>query len=284
MIETIPEITNTKTAAIGVFDSGIGGLTCVGKLIELMPNEDIVYFGDTARIPYGTRSKETVLRYAKQDIAFIKRQGVKIIIAACGTVSSVAVSHKGLADADILFTEVVTPTAQAAVASTRNKRVGVIGTSATIKSGAYAKAIHGMVADIKVFGIACPLLVPLIENGYTERDSVVTRIIVEQYLNPIKAEGVDTLILGCTHYPIIDQIIEDYMGEGVKLISSGKEAANAAYAMLTKANLLTDKATPGTSRYYVSDSTEQFIENAHSYLGEDLNARQSIVELANIEE
>jgi glutamate racemase len=249
-----------------------------------MPNEDIVYFGDTARIPYGTRSKETVMRYAAQDIAFIKRQGVKMIIAACGTVSSVAVSHKGLADDSILFTEVVTPTAQAAVASTRNKRVGVIGTPATIKSGAYAKAMHGMVADIKVFGSACPLLVPLIENGYTDRDSVVTKIIVEQYLNPIKAEGVDTLILGCTHYPIIEQIIADCMGADVKLISSGKEAANAAYAMLTKANLLTEKQTPGTSRYYVSDSTEQFIENAHSYLGEDLNARKSIVELVNIED
>jgi glutamate racemase len=278
------ETTILKNAAIGVFDSGIGGLTCVAKLRELMPNEDIVYFGDTARIPYGTRSKETVMRYAAQDTAFIKSQGVKIIIAACGTVSSVAVSHKGFADEDMLFTEVVTPTSQAAVASTRNKRVGVIGTSATIKSGAYAKAMHGLVSDIKVFGSACPLLVPLIENGYTDKDNVVTKIIAENYLSPIKAEGVDTLILGCTHYPIIEQIIADFMGDGVKIISSGKEAANAAYAMLTKANLLTDKTERGFSRYFVSDSTEQFIANAHSYLGEDLSEKESSVELVNIED
>jgi glutamate racemase len=273
---------NHSERAIGVFDSGIGGLTCVAELRKLLPYEDIVYFGDTARIPYGTRSKETVLRYAAQDIEFIKRQSVKIVIAACGTVS--AVSHKGIAGEDTPFIEVVTPTAQAAVAATRNKRVGVIGTAATIRSAAYAKAMRGMVSDIKVFGNACPLFVPLVENGYTDRGNKVTEIIVSEYLSPIKVEGVDTLILGCTHYPIISDIIADFMGPDVRIISSGKEAANAAAARLTQDNLLTGKETEGKLSFFVSDGAEQFISNAHAYLGELPKDFESNVKLINIED
>jgi glutamate racemase len=283
----LSEETAKADAAIGVFDSGIGGLTCVAELQKLMPNEDIIYFGDTARIPYGTRSKETVMRYAAQDIAFIRRQGVKIVIAACGTVSSVAIAQnaqKQLAGEHTLFTGVVIPAAQAAVAATRNKRVGVIGTAATIKTGAYGRAMHSMMSDIRVFGNACPMFVPLVENGYTDRGNIITKMIAEQYLKPLKAEGVDTLILGCTHYPIIEGIIADYMDEGINIISSGREAANAAFTMLTAENLLTARTTPGKTRYYVSDGAEQFAENAHAYLGYELNAKQSTVELIDLDD
>jgi glutamate racemase len=224
-----------------------------------------------------------VLRYAAEDIAFIRRQGVKIVIAACGTVSSVALTHKELAGEHTLFTGVVIPAAQAAVAATRNKKVGVIGTPATIKSGAYGRAMHAMIPDIRVFGNACPMFVPLVENGYTDRANIITKMIAEQYLKPIKAEDVDTLILGCTHYPIIEAIISDYMGPEVTVISSGREAANAACTMLTAANLLTAKTTPGANKFYVSDGAEHFAENAHAYLGYELNAKQNTVELIDLD-
>jgi glutamate racemase len=179
---------------------------------------------------------------------------------------------------------VVVPAAQAAVATTRNKRVGVIGTPATIKTGAYGKAMRNMVQDIKVFGNACPMFVPLVENGYTDRENIITKMIAAEYLKPIKDEGVDTLILGCTHYPIIESIIAEYMGDDVRIISSGKEAANAAYAMLTKANLLTSSENSGTAHYYVSDGVESFTENAHSFLGYEFNTRRSTVDLVSLDD
>ncbi|MDR0947799.1 MAG: glutamate racemase [Ruminococcus sp.] len=269
-------------SAIGVFDSGIGGLTCVKEINRLMPNEDVIYFGDTARIPYGTRSRETVLRYARQDMAFIKKFDVKIIISACGTVSSVSLNEKNFAGEDCLYTGVVIPAAGAAAAATRNKRIGVIGTQATVKSNAYAKVLKTINQDIKVFGQSCPMFVPLVENGYVERGNKVSTIIAEQYLKQIKNEGVDVLILGCTHYPLLTDIIADFMGNDVTLISSGKEAANTAHAILTKSNLLTSNEKRGTNRYFVSDGVESFSENAALFLGE--NAEDCTPELINIDE
>lgn len=254
--------------AIGVFDSGLGGLTCLKELNKLIPNEDVIYFGDTARLPYGSRSRETILQYAAQDIAFVKSKGVKLIIAACGTVSSVLGSGK-TSDGDVPFTGVLLPAAQAACGLTRNGRVGVIGTEATIKSGAYGKAIRSIRPDISVIGNSCPLFVPLVENGYTDRDNPVTKLIAEEYLEPVKKEGVDTLILGCTHYPIIRDIIADYMGEAVKIISSGEEAAKFAYNMLTAKDMLTNREEKGTNTYYTSDSAELFEENAKAFLGSE---------------
>lgn len=254
--------------AIGVFDSGLGGLTCLKELNKLIPNEDVIYFGDTARLPYGTRSRETILQYAAQDVAFVKSKGVKLIIAACGTVSSVLGSGK-TSDGDVPFTGVLLPAAQAACGLTRNGRVGVIGTEATIKSGAYGKAIRSIRPEISVIGNSCPMFVPLVENGYTDRENPVTRLIAEEYLAPIKREGVDTLILGCTHYPIIKDIIADYMGESVKIISSGEEAAKFAYNMLTAKDMLTDREEIGTNTYYTSDSVTLFEENAKAFLGSE---------------
>ncbi len=252
--------------AIGVFDSGLGGLTCLKELNQLIPNENVIYFGDTARLPYGTRSRETILKYAAQDIAFVKSKGVKLIIAACGTVSSVLGIGK-TSDGDVPFTGVVLPAAQAACGITRNGKIGVIGTEATIKSGVYGKAIRSIRPDISVIGNSCPMFVPLVENGYTDRDNPVTKLIAEQYLAPIKREGVDTLILGCTHYPIIRDAIADYMGDSVKIISSGEEAAKFAYNMLTAKDMLASREETGTNTYYTSDSATLFEENARAFLG-----------------
>lgn len=256
--------------AIGVFDSGLGGLTCLKELNKLIPNENIIYFGDTARIPYGTRSKETITEYARQDIAFIKKHNVKIIIAACGTVSSVLGSGKN-SDGDTPFTGVLLPAAQTACSITKNGKIGVIGTNATIKSGAYGKAIRSIRPDISVIGNSCPLFVPLVENGFTEKNNPVTKLVVEQYLAPLKKEGVDTLILGCTHYPIIKDAIADYMGNSVTIISSGEEVAKYAYQMLLRNEMLTDREENGTNTFYTSDSIELFEENAHAFLGDSIN-------------
>ncbi|MDE7279454.1 MAG: glutamate racemase [Oscillospiraceae bacterium] len=251
--------------AIGVFDSGLGGLTCLKELNKLIPNENVIYFGDTARLPYGTRSRETILEYAHQDIAFVKGKNVKMIIAACGTVSSVLGSGK-TADGDVPFTGVLLPAAQAACGMTRNGKVGVIGTEATIKSGSYGKAIRGIRPDVSVIGAACPLFVPLVENGFTARDNKVAQLVTEQYLAPIKKEGVDTLILGCTHYPILKDVISNFMGDSVTLISSGEEAAKYAYKMLMRREMLSDREENGTNTYYTSDSIELFEDNARAFL------------------
>ncbi len=259
-----------KDYAIGVFDSGMGGLTAVKELNSLLPNENIIYFGDTARVPYGSRSRETVLRYAQQDVEFLRRHEIKMIIAACGTVSSV-VGTNSLAD-DIPFTGVIHPAVQTACATTKNGKIGVIGTPATIKSGYYAKVIKEINPHAKVFGNACPLFVHLVENGYIQRDNKITILAAEEYLEPIKKENVDTLILGCTHYPVIKDIIADIMGDDVKLISSGAEAAKYAYNSLIEKDLLSDRKENGQNTFYVSDSVSLFEENAANFLGHNVNS------------
>ncbi len=255
--------------AIGVFDSGLGGLTCVLELMTLMPNENIIYFGDTARIPYGTRSRETILEYTRQDVDFIKRHDVKMIIAACGTVSSIVGQQKDFADS-IPFTGVVIPAVQAACAATRSGRIGVIGTPATIRSGAYGKAIRNIRQDASVIGNACPLFVPMVEAGMTDKDDIVVKSMTERYLKPIKNENVDTLILGCTHYPILRDAIAEYMGDDVTLISAGAQAAKYTMNLLAGKNMLASRTEPGTVTYYTSDSAELFEENAHAFIGSRL--------------
>lgn len=250
--------------AIGVFDSGIGGLTAVKELNKLLPNENIIYFGDTARVPYGSRSRETVMKYARQDVEFLRKHKIKMIIAACGTVSSV-VGTKSLVT-DIPFTGVILPAVQAACGATKNGRIGVIGTPATIKSGSFGKAVKNINPHAFVIGNPCPLFVHLVENGYTDRNNKITKLAAEEYLAPIKAEGVDTLILGCTHYPVIKDIISDIMGNDVTLISPGAEAAKYAQSCLMEKDMLSDRTESGKNTYYVSDSTELFEENAKHFL------------------
>lgn len=266
--------------AIGVFDSGVGGITAVKELNRILPNEDIIYFGDTARIPYGSRSKETILKYAAEDVAFLKTHKIKMIIAACGTVSSI-IGTKPLTD-DMPFTGVLLPAAQAACSATKNGKIGVIGTQATIKSGSYGKAIKTIRPNTFVVGKACPLFVPLVENGYTELGNPVATLVAEQYLKPVKAEGVDTLILGCTHYPLLKDIIRDIMGEDVVLISPGEEAAKFANLCLMEQNLLNDREDKGRNIFYVSDSVDMFEENVKQFLGHEVHGDVFKVDISSL--
>ncbi|MDD3430311.1 MAG: glutamate racemase [Oscillospiraceae bacterium] len=255
-----------NNSPIGVFDSGLGGLTCVKQLLQLAPQEDIVYLGDTGRVPYGTRSTDTIIKYAMQDIEFLLSRGVKILIAACGTVSS-TLPHS-ISDAlPVPYLGVVESTAAAAVKATKTGRIGVIGTPATIKSGSYLRAIDILLPSAVLVKNPCPLFVPLVESGYVQRDNPVTRMVAEEYLAPIKAAGVDTLIMGCTHYPIIKDIISDVMGPEVTLIDPGKEAAAAGMALLKKLDMEALRDCSGARNYFVSDGIENFHQNAELFLG-----------------
>ena len=256
-----------ERAPIGVFDSGLGGLTAVRELRRILPGEDIVYFGDTGRVPYGSRGRDTIIQYAKQDIAFLLEQGVKYIIAACGTVSS-TLPADWAAGRPVPDTGVVAPAAAAAARASRSGRIGVIGTEATVKSGSYTAAITALRPDAAVTAGACPLFVPLVENGYFAPDDPVTCLVAQDYLAGVQAAGVDTLILGCTHYPLIAPVIGRLMGPGVRLIDPGRETALTAREDLARRGLLRPDGTAGTARYYVSDSTDNFARLAGWFLGE----------------
>lgn len=255
---------------IGVFDSGLGGLTAVRELEAILPDEKIVYFGDTGRVPYGTRGRDVIRRYTEDDCAFLERYDVKMIIAACGTVSSVAgdIIHSRSVPA----VDVVEPTARAAVAATKNGKIGIIGTAATVKSGSYAKVIEALLPEAEVFGQECPMLVPLVENGWIGEDDKIAALAVERYLEPLKKEGIDTLILGCTHFPLLVPHIAAYLGENVSLISAGAAAAKAAAAILEKSEKLS--CGEGGTQFFVSDKGQNFKAVAKTFLGrecEDVN-------------
>ncbi len=254
--------------SIGVFDSGLGGLTAVKELIKVLPQENIIYFGDTARVPYGNRSQKTIRKYAKQDADFLISKGVKVIIAACGTVSSVATELYN--DLPVPFTGVVVPTATAAVNATENGKIGIIGTSATINSGSYKKEILRQNSSITVFQQDCPLFVSLVENGFISPDDKIVQLVVERYLSSMKTDGIDTLILGCTHFPIIAKAISNYLGDNVRLIDSGRETALYAADILKTHNLLNKSNTAGTCSYYVSDTIESFRHTAEIFLGKSV--------------
>ena len=252
--------------AIGVFDSGLGGLTAVRELRRILPGEDIVYFGDTGRVPYGTRGRDIIVEYAKQDIAFLLSKGVKAVIAACGTVSSTLPAEVA-ASLPVPYMGVVESAARAAVLATKTGRIGVIGTPATVASGSYPAAIRRLMPGAAITATACPLFVPLVENGYFGVQNPVTRRVAQDDGKDVKSAGVDTLILGCTHYPLIAPVLADLMGPGVTLVDVGRAAAQSARHMLERTGLL---RTPrqGKVEYYVSDSTEQFDRLAHIFLGE----------------
>jgi len=252
---------------IGVFDSGLGGLTAVRQLRRVLPGEDIVYFGDTGRVPYGSRGAEIIVRYARQDIAFLLSRDVKFIIAACGTVSSTFPAAEA-AKLPVPYTGVVAATARAAASATKNGRIGVIGTAATIRSGSYAAALRKLKPGAAITAKACPLFVPLVENGFVEDGNPVTELVIERYLAPVRDAGVDTLILGCTHYPLLQKMIGAYMGGGVTLIDSGQVTAQAAAAALQEHGLLNGRHSGGSARFYVSDTPESFAELETLFLGE----------------
>ena len=259
------------TRPIGVFDSGLGGLTALRELARIMPEEDLVYFGDTGRVPYGSRSKNILVRYARQDVAFLRTFDPKAIVIACGTVSTTALDVLQ-AENDIPVFGVVEPAAHAAAQLTQNGRVGLIGTSASIRSGAYERALDALRPGAAVTARACPLLVPLVENGRFQPGDIVAETVVAEYLAPIKSAGVDALILGCTHYPHMKPIIGAYMGPGVSLVDVGEQCARWVKKQLEWNGLRNQRPGAGRHRYYVSDSTEDFSALASVFLGEDVAA------------
>jgi glutamate racemase len=250
---------------IGVFDSGLGGLTAVKELKRVLPNESIVYFGDTGRVPYGTKSAETIVKYAKQDMNFLLSNNVKCVVAACGTVSSTA-AHVGN-QLPVPYIDVITPTAKAAAEYTKNGRIGILGTSATIKSGSFVKKLTAINPDLQLFSEPCPLFVSLVESGFVALGDEVTSLAARRYLTRINAENVDTVILGCTHFPIIKWAIGDAVGEKVKLIDSGKETARYLANLLKEKDMLCEETHKADYHYWVSDSTEGFKNVAELFLG-----------------
>ena len=264
---------------IGVFDSGLGGLTTVRELCRLLPGEDIVYFGDTGRVPYGSRSKETIIRYARQDVAFLRTFDLKLIVIACGTVSTTAL--------DILANEnpipvlgVVAPAAAAAAQTTQNGRIGLIGTQASIRSGAYEALIRKADPEAQVTAQPCPLFVPLVENGRFRPGDIVIETVAGEYLAPLKEAGVDTLVLGCTHYPLLQDVIAAQMGPQVRLVNAGAEGARAAAARLAAADALSGRTEGGSCRYFVSDRQEDFSRLASIFLGWDVTGTVGQVDIS----
>jgi len=257
---------NSKSnRAIGVFDSGIGGLTVVRSLMERLPFENIIYFGDTARVPYGIKSVETINRYAAQITEFLIKKDVKLLIVACNTMAAVA--HQKIVE-QVPVLEVIEASARMALQNTKSKSIGVIGTPATINSNAYARAIHLLDKEAKVFSQACPLFVPLVEEGWF--DHPATRLIAQEYLKPVIAEQIDTLVLGCTHYPLLKPLLQDIMGKGVHLIDSAEAMADITADLIDKQNIGNKKSSPPEYVFYVSDVPYRFQTIGERFLGRTL--------------
>ncbi len=265
---------------IGIFDSGLGGLTALKELRQLLPQEDFIYFGDTGRVPYGARSPQTLRRFAMEDVRFLQGHDVKMIVAACGTISSI-LSGEGIEGLNVPFAGVVKAAAEAACRATRSGRIGVIGTSATIRSGSYERLIKQLLPQAQVTVQACPLFVPLVENGYIEEDNPVTEMVVRDYLSTFDLQNPDTLILGCTHYPLIAPVIRRIMGNGVTLIDPGREAARHVKEYLFSHGLQTDGKT-GRTRYFVSADTEDFDGIAARFLGHPLECAVEHVDVDDL--
>ena len=265
-----------REAPIGVFDSGVGGLTVAREIMRNLPSEKIVYFGDTARVPYGSKSKETIIRYSRQIIRFLQQQKVKAIVVACNTASAFALDAVR-DEFDIPIIGVIEPGAKVAAAQTRNKRVGIIGTVGTVGSGIHAEYLKHLDPEITVFGKACPLFVPLVEEGWLK--DPVTVEVANRYLEPLLESGIDTLIMGCTHYPLLRSTVREIMGEGVNLVNPAYETAVELRRLLSEQGIANDgKTKDGEEKYqfYVSDAAEKFMQFANSILPYDIEQTQLI--------
>ena len=258
---------------VGVFDSGVGGLTVVNQLIKSLPQEDIIYFGDTAHLPYGSKSKESVIRFSLDIANFLQAQKVKIIVVACNTASSFALSSLR-ENIEIPVIGVIEPGAQAAVDATRNFKIGIIGTEGTIKSRAFEEAIRKIDKNVKVFSRACPLFVPLVEEGWL--DEPETSQIAEKYLSPMKDEGIDTLILGCTHYPLLKELLSRIMGQEISLIDTAEATAKAVERRLGEKNLLRKGSRKAVYKFFVSDDPEKFLQLGRRFLGKNVEKAERI--------
>ena len=261
---------------IAVFDSGLGGLTVMREVARALPHEDLIYFGDTARVPYGIKSPQTIIHFSEESCRFLCEQAPKLIVVACNTASAAALPHLR-EHLDVPVLGVVEPGARAAVAATRNRRVGVIGTEATIKSRAYIDSIHAVDPTISLIGRACPLFVPLVEEGRACGDPVV-RLVAKEYLRPIREFGADTLVLGCTHYPLLKAALRQQMGRAVAIVDSAEETARATAALLDEMGLRReDRATPAY-RYFVTDNPVRFA-SVGSRIMRDIIENVSLVDL-----
>ena len=254
---------------IGVFDSGLGGLTAVHSLWKILPEENLIYFGDTARVPYGGRSKETILKYARQDVRFLRSFDLKAILIACGTVTTTSLDTLQTEN-DLPIVGVVEPTCRRALLVTKTKKVGMIATLASVRSGAYEATLRRLDPTVEVICKPCPLFVPLVENGRFRRGDVVIETVAREYLEPLKETGIDTLILGCTHYPLLTDIIGEIMGPEETLVSAGEESAFELKRLLKASGLRADESRQGEPEFYVSDRAEDFEKIASVFLQEDL--------------
>jgi len=268
-----------KKAPIGVFDSGVGGLTVAREIMRHLPNENLVYFGDTARVPYGSKSKETIIRYSRQILRFLASQEIKAVVIACNTASALALDVVR-EEIDIPIIGVIVPGARAAVYATENKKIGVVGTEATIRSKMYTKIMTDMDPDVAVIGKACPLFVPLVEEGFAKHK--VTEDVIDYYLASMKDIGLDTMILGCTHYPLLRSRIKAYMGEDISIVNPAYETAMDIKEILRSQGLLNEGQEDAVPSYefYVSDAADKFKEFANSILPYDIDTTRQV----NIEE
>jgi glutamate racemase len=245
---------NPINRPIGVFDSGVGGLTVVREIFRQLPHEEVVYFGDIGRFPYGIRSPEVIRRFAKQNINFLLEQNVKMVVVACNTASAHALDYvKQIYNIPMIG--VIDPGAKAASEATANRRIGVIGTEGTIGSGSYTRALHKINPRYKIFGLACPLFVSLAESGYIDKKA--TYLIAEEYLADLKKKDIDTLVLGCTHYPPLKKVIGKVMGRQVKLIDSADETARTVKATLSEMGLASKRKSTPYHKYFVSDTPDR---------------------------
>lgn len=250
--------------AIGIFDSGVGGLTVLREIVKALPQEDTVYLGDTARVPYGTKSPETVVRFARQITSFLLSRDIKLLVVACNTASAVSLDELK-AEFPIPIVGVIEPGAVQAASVTKSGRVGVIGTAGTIRSSAYTKAIKRINPDIEVITAECPIFVPLAEEGWV--DNEVARLTAEIYLKDLKASGVDTLVLGCTHYPLLKGLIGEVMGAGVTLVDSAQETARVVKEILAARGETRPEQETGNHHFFVTDVPAGFIRVGNRFLG-----------------
>ncbi len=251
--------------AIGIFDSGIGGLTVLKELMAALPREHTIYLGDTARVPYGIRSPETVTRYSFENTRFLLEQEIKLMVVACNTASAISLGAVKK-EFPLPVIGVLEPGARAAVAATRSRKVGIIGTEATVGSGAYERAIRSLAPDVEVFSCACPLFVPLVEEGWF--DNEVAELVARRYLDPLRTSGIDTLVLGCTHYPLLKGVIGRIIGTGIALIDSATETAKEVADVLDKLNWVRSDGGDAVRRYFVTDAPARFERIGKLFLGD----------------
>jgi len=257
-----------KSYPIAIFDSGLGGLTVAKEIQKVLPNESIIYYGDTARVPYGSKSKDTIITFTREAVKFLQSHNAKCIVVACNTASALALSVVEN-EFDVPMIGVINPGAKAAAEKTSSDKVGVIATTATINSDAYTNAIREINNRITVYSQPCPLFVPLVEEGLGDKPAA--KLIIQEYLTPLKTADIDTLVLGCTHYPLLIKQIQDFVSDKVSLVDSATTCANDLKILLEKENLLSDNINP-SSTFFVTDMAAKFSELGAKFLGKSLNA------------